>query len=913
MLKKLYPILILVALLFPVYLYAQSQPTQTPSKLSEGIINTYIPFSGLWLPDMEPSEIGPGNFKTLQNYRYRGIPPNTGIEGINGYGPINTTAVTGFPDFQNGFQFKKDQPQESHVMVWGLTAGATATGVYKNDTTIPLQGQFTGVTVVHTDASGVSLGQFSKTPDGGMAYANGKESLIWYGDEMRVAAFITSDAAVTDAATNPINYTVQANNKLTDSDNVIFLGGGDDNYAKLLLHFDDITPGVITDSSQSAHSAVTAVNVLPYADHKKFGVSGATFYFGLSGPSATSAYVGFNDNVDFDMSSSDYTVDFWLLPVSNTAGSFYLGQGTDSNNHFYLSVSNSQIDIVTNDGGSVKTVTFSFSTSLISDQWYHIAVVRPSGASEDVSIYLNGILGKAGDTHDWDDYNGALFIGGASETDFPNEPTYGSQYVIIDELRITKGLERWSANFNTPTRPYGSGQTTFAIASIARISGASFYIKNGNPVSGQTVTVQEHNGSSWSGVSIIGASVDPTNGLSQPGKITWASTVNTSKPKYLEGGLFYWYQFTLSDGETTITNVTLDAPMQPIVDLWDAVFRQPIAFQINKSGNYEDYTIAIREPSSDLNPIGATIGGVSGPPDHAIIMFEDRMQAIQLEMLSGNTVTMNSGTSLYYWNGSADVLANSLFDLTIDANQPLNKSGVVSWNPPDEAEEVKRTLFGRTGYAYKVFWNGILDSTGEISATLIDVVYGIPAPITVKPFKFPISYKNRLMLAAYTEGSEGNRIDYAMANTTTGWNGEDSSKDGIYSLYVGGNEELMGAKQIYNRYGSNVFTALMACKKSETYLIRGNAPSGDDAFQIFPVSDNLGCPAPLTIASAEIGHEIAPGIARNILMWLSYSRPAADVLSKDAIASLADCCSIPNCRLLSSASLSTVSLLSFSA
>ena len=44
-------------------------------------------------------------------------------------------------------------------------------------------------------------------------------------------------------------------------------------------------------------------------------------------------------------------------------------------------------------------------------------------------------------------------------------------------------------------------------------------------------------------------------------------------------------------------------------------------------------------------------------------------------------------------------------------------------------------------------------------------------------------------------------------------------------------------------------------------------------FRIFPISYNIGCPAPLTLATAELGYEVAEDAQRNVAIWLSYSGP----------------------------------------
>ncbi|MHC4413555.1 MAG: hypothetical protein ACYSW6_11415 [Planctomycetota bacterium] len=94
--------------------------------------------------------------------------------------------------------------------------------------------------------------------------------------------------------------------------------------------------------------------------------------------------------------------------------------------------------------------------------------------------------------------------------------------------------------------------------------------------------------------------------------------------------------------------------------------------------------------------------------------------------------------------------------------------------------------------------------------------------------------------------------------------------DGVQSLYFGGSEALTAGIQLYNRFGSNIFATWVALKDTETYLLTGDGP---EDFKIYPISYNVGCPAPLTLATAEVGFEMAEGVQRNVAIWLSHSGP----------------------------------------
>ena len=858
--KTLTYILFILLAIFAISTYSLAEQS--------ALQHAWFNFDGQWLPDVESSKIGPNNFQTYQNFR----PVPGGIEGVQGDTKINTTALTVYQDIANGYHFIK--PSESHVLAAAGSSGVTY--IYDNTTAVPSQGDFSSTTLYAIDTTAPQV-RFSPAPNGHVAILDGKESLIWGGDEMRVAAFIIGESAVTDDFINPKNYTDQVNNKLSTSDEVAIIGGGGpDSFTVALLHFDGSDGSqTVTDSSTTGH-AVSAANSMQISTaQKKFGTASGLF------ASATNDFMSLPESDDWYLESGrPWTIDFWVrFNTAITGDVGFFTQGDASSGYQFLLRDNSdsrlKFRIGSDDfheGASIDLIGPEWNPN--TDQWYHIAIVHGwNDVSNRYGLLIDGVsqvtLDSSSGITEWE----LPFHIGLNVSPDTGTSNYFDGY--IDEFRFSQGVARWTEAFGPPARAHGETSNYWVVFTTRPISGISHYVADGNTISGQTVSYTYWNGSSWTGVSTIGASADPTSGLAQSGKITWTSTVDSAKPKYLEDRLFYVYQGTLSDGSATISNITVDAPMQPIVDLWDGVFRQSVSFQTVTSSGTSDYTLEVNEGSSRIFPIGAKMGGLTAD-DHTIIIFEDRMQAVRFQMLSINeTATPDlSGASVSYWNGSDYIVQSNQYDQTTENGIPLNKTGVISWQPPEREEEFKQSLYGVEGYAYKFVWNGTLDNLPNAGATLIDIVLGVPAPIKVQPFKFPIIYKNRLLLAGYTEGNQGNRIDYSVTNTTEAWNGLESSMDGIQSIYVGGDEDLTAGAQVYNQYSSRIITSLVLLKKTQTFLLLGDGPSGDDPFRVLPVSNNIGCPAPLTLATAEVSFGTSERQAtKNIAMWLSYAGP----------------------------------------
>ncbi|MHC4753302.1 MAG: hypothetical protein ACYTFW_25990, partial [Planctomycetota bacterium] len=383
-------------------------------------------------------------------------------------------------------------------------------------------------------------------------------------------------------------------------------------------------------------------------------------------------------------------------------------------------------------------------------------------------------------------------------------------------------------------------------------------------------------GEYWNGSSFIDVSspVDGTTSsniaLGQTGTYSFTSTVSTVKPYHLEGIYLYAYRFQLTLGNADIEYVTVDAPWQSMVDVWDGVYRQPIQFQYldnAPTAAWEDYTLDVNQASTTATAIAADISAFEATDDQLVIGFEERMTAIRFEMLEGSVNTTDSVITVKYWDGEAwTSVGGSLRDETKGSTgKMLYQTGLVSWSAEAFSDEVAKTEFGTKGYFYQITASVTLSATVKI-----DLVTGIPAQTTIKPFKFSSNYKNRVLLAGYTEGKEGNRVDYSMTNAPDVFNGFESSMDGVQSLFFGGSEPLTAGIQIYNRYGSTLLTQWIGLKNSETYVLKG---SGPEDFQIEPISMNVGCPAPLTLVTAEVGFELAEGVVRNVAIWLDSTGP----------------------------------------
>ena len=197
-----------------------------------------------------------------------------------------------------------------------------------------------------------------------------------------------------------------------------------------------------TDSSPNA-LAVTAVgNAQISTTQSKY--NGSAGYF-----DGTGDYLSIASSSYFNL-PADFTVECWFN-ASNGANSQQViaGKWTGTGNVAWTVVINpglSQILLGTaNSGSFVATLTFTATSTITTNTWHHLAVVR-SGST--VLVFLNGVQAGAGQTSTSNltasDSN-ALTIGQFQGIN------YFTGY--IDELKITKGVARYTSAFTSPPIP----------------------------------------------------------------------------------------------------------------------------------------------------------------------------------------------------------------------------------------------------------------------------------------------------------------------------------------------------------------------------------------------------------------------------------------------------------------------------
>ena len=211
----------------------------------------------------------------------------------------------------------------------------------------------------------------------------------------------------------------------------------------LLLHGNGTNGStVITDSSGSPKTVTAVGNAQISTAQSKFG--GASIAFDGNGD-----YLTVPNNTAFEFGSGDFTLEAWGYFVNFAAndGNVVASKGvTDSvGTQFYSLQANGSGSIIFFFGSGTPFLT---GPILSVNTWVHLAVTRSANV---FTLWVNGSSSATTTSSTSLAVGGPLIIGSQSYNPGAINRTMTG---YIDDLRITKGIARYTANFTPPTAPF---------------------------------------------------------------------------------------------------------------------------------------------------------------------------------------------------------------------------------------------------------------------------------------------------------------------------------------------------------------------------------------------------------------------------------------------------------------------------
>ena len=223
---------------------------------------------------------------------------------------------------------------------------------------------------------------------------------------------------------------------------------GDVHFPKNILHlpFDGSNGATSTSDVSNQNNAVTVNGAQISTAQSKFG--GSSMLFDGSNDYLSVGGSEWNSNLN----SGDFTAEFWIR-FNTVPSQTYIIQNYNGSNGWGVALWSGGGGTSYFDGfwysGGWKYIQYDVGgssqyTTASADTWYHVAFVRDGN---DWSLYLNGTLegtrtglsgsitsSSLGSLEIGRKYNGTYYVDG-----------------YIDDLRITKGLARYTSNFTPPT------------------------------------------------------------------------------------------------------------------------------------------------------------------------------------------------------------------------------------------------------------------------------------------------------------------------------------------------------------------------------------------------------------------------------------------------------------------------------
>lgn len=202
-------------------------------------------------------------------------------------------------------------------------------------------------------------------------------------------------------------------------------------FTSLLLTGDDLLDHSPNNPKTLTVYGNTAVNTTT----KKFG-TGSIYFDG------TGDYVGLANSADFNFGTGDFTIEMWLY-VPTMAKEFYIIY-SDGGSNCYIAINKVSASAFKLEVYNTVVDILSTATNIATGVWNHLAISKTAG---NLKMFINGTL---------DSTTAQGAFGSATNIPLIGESTsYTGQYQLagyIDDLRITKGVARYTANFTPPTQ-----------------------------------------------------------------------------------------------------------------------------------------------------------------------------------------------------------------------------------------------------------------------------------------------------------------------------------------------------------------------------------------------------------------------------------------------------------------------------
>lgn len=200
----------------------------------------------------------------------------------------------------------------------------------------------------------------------------------------------------------------------------------------------------VTDSGPDKRTVTVLGNAQIDTAQSKFG--GASILF-----DGTGDYLTLNDEPGLQLNTGDFTIEFWVRLNSTAATATIVNKALTTGNsqyRIYFDSTVSKFGAYTRDAASTGNLVCTSPSTATTGVWYHIAFVR---SGDNFTLYQDGSPSTV------QTRSGALFTSAETVSIAGNSNGGVALNGWLDDIRITKGVARYTASFTPPTAELETG------------------------------------------------------------------------------------------------------------------------------------------------------------------------------------------------------------------------------------------------------------------------------------------------------------------------------------------------------------------------------------------------------------------------------------------------------------------------
>ena len=181
------------------------------------------------------------------------------------------------------------------------------------------------------------------------------------------------------------------------------------------------------------------------------GAQIATAQFRFGGASlrvdGTGDYISTPDHADFDFGSGDFTVEGWLRADTTSGTGVVIAKHASGTGPFMVYRNGTTLELYASSNGTTWNLVSAAALGTIStNTWYHWAICR-SGTN--IRAFLNGVVGSTTGV------STSALVSNSTAVTIGSWSGAALEFAgYIDDVRITKGVGRYTAAFTRPRRPF---------------------------------------------------------------------------------------------------------------------------------------------------------------------------------------------------------------------------------------------------------------------------------------------------------------------------------------------------------------------------------------------------------------------------------------------------------------------------